>query len=352
MFRKYTVISFIVSVMALFGTSAYAQEGAPSVGEDPLTIAVTPVKPFAYRDSKGKWTGISIDLWEEIALRNGLKYEYKNLTLANNLKSTANGNSALGLGAITINQQREHELDFSHAYHPSGLTIISQENDSFLTAANIWLFVKSVLSLIIFIAIGGFIFRALCGEQFKTCPKGSLYKSYWWSVVTLTTTGYGDIVPENMKGKMFAAAWMILGAIAFPLYIGSIAATTVSQETSATISDHTKLHEYKIGAVRNTTGAHYLEDNNIKFQKYRNVDNLIKAVKNGHVDGGVYDTPMLQYQMKQHSGLKLLPYTFATQFYGFILPSNSSLREDVNRSIPTIIQDEQWNAVLNKYLTN
>ncbi len=40
----------------------------------------------------------------------------------------------------------------------------------------------------------------------------------WWSIVTLTTVGYGDIVPESLPGKLIAALLMVfgIGIIALP----------------------------------------------------------------------------------------------------------------------------------------
>ncbi len=41
---------------------------------------------------------------------------------------------------------------------------------------------------------------------------GSIPKALWWSVVTLSTVGYGDVVPQTVGGRLAAGA-MILGAI-------------------------------------------------------------------------------------------------------------------------------------------
>lgn len=40
----------------------------------------------------------------------------------------------------------------------------------------------------------------------------------WWSIVTLTTVGYGDIVPETLTGKFIAGVLMVfgIGIIALP----------------------------------------------------------------------------------------------------------------------------------------
>jgi voltage-gated potassium channel len=60
--------------------------------------------------------------------------------------------------------------------------------------------------------------RAHQPEQF-----GSLPLSLWWAVTTLTTTGYGDAVPETFLGRLIAAAVMICGLGVFGLWTGILA---------------------------------------------------------------------------------------------------------------------------------
>jgi voltage-gated potassium channel len=60
--------------------------------------------------------------------------------------------------------------------------------------------------------------RAAQPEQF-----GSLPLSLWWSVTTLTTTGYGDAVPESFLGRVIAGIVMICGLGVFGLLTGILA---------------------------------------------------------------------------------------------------------------------------------
>lgn len=47
-------------------------------------------------------------------------------------------------------------------------------------------------------------------------------KSLYWAVTTLTTVGYGDIVPQNNLSRVYTMLMMILGVASYGLIIGSI----------------------------------------------------------------------------------------------------------------------------------
>lgn len=58
---------------------------------------------------------------------------------------------------------------------------------------------------------------------------GSIPAAIWWSVATLTTVGYGDVVPVTILGKSIGVVVMVLGLAMFALPIG-IVATAFAQE--------------------------------------------------------------------------------------------------------------------------
>ena len=59
---------------------------------------------------------------------------------------------------------------------------------------------------------------------------GSVPATLWWAVVTLTTVGYGDVVPVTPLGRLVAAMVMISGLGVFGLWTG-ILATGFAAET-------------------------------------------------------------------------------------------------------------------------
>jgi len=55
-------------------------------------------------------------------------------------------------------------------------------------------------------------------EKFGTIPD-----AMWWALVTLSTIGYGDVVPLTVPGKLVAAATVIAGLVMMALPVGIVA---------------------------------------------------------------------------------------------------------------------------------
>jgi voltage-gated potassium channel len=51
----------------------------------------------------------------------------------------------------------------------------------------------------------------------------SIPAALWWAIVTLTTTGYGDAVPQTLAGRMLAGVVMVCGIMVFALLAGILA---------------------------------------------------------------------------------------------------------------------------------
>jgi voltage-gated potassium channel len=58
---------------------------------------------------------------------------------------------------------------------------------------------------------------------------GSIPAALWWAITTLTTTGYGDVVPTTIGGRILAGTVMVSGILVFALWAG-ILATGYAQE--------------------------------------------------------------------------------------------------------------------------
>jgi voltage-gated potassium channel len=98
--------------------------------------------------------------------------------------------------------------------------VLVQESGSLLSVLVIFLMVLFVASVAVY-----YLERDVQPATF-----GSIPAALWWAVATLTTTGYGDVVPITPFGRLVAAFVMICGLGVFGLWTG-ILATGFAAET-------------------------------------------------------------------------------------------------------------------------
>lgn len=85
------------------------------------------------------------------------------------------------------------------------------------------LFLVITLVLIYFAAVGIYYFE----NEAQPDHFSSVFDSLWWSIVTLTTVGYGDVYPITVGGKVFTFFILLigLGIVAIPTGIISSSLT-------------------------------------------------------------------------------------------------------------------------------
>ena len=121
---------------------------------------------------------------------------------------------------------------------------------------------KELMLLVFFLVLGIIIFASLVyyAERIQPNPHNdfnSIPLGLWWALVTMTTVGYGDMVPKTYLG-MFVGALCALGGVLtvalpvpvivsnFEMYYSHTQVCTNCEMCSITVCTHTCKHRYTI----------------------------------------------------------------------------------------------------------
>ncbi|WP_417861116.1 ion transporter [Winogradskyella sediminis] len=98
-----------------------------------------------------------------------------------------------------------------------------------LAKEQIILFMIITIMLIYFAAVGIYYFE----NEAQPEHFSSIFSSLWWSIVTLTTVGYGDVYPVTVGGRIFTFFMLLigLGIVAIPTGIISSSLTKAVEPT-------------------------------------------------------------------------------------------------------------------------
>jgi voltage-gated potassium channel len=88
-----------------------------------------------------------------------------------------------------------------------------------------------MLVAIVIVVVGGVLARIVEPHTFT-----DIGLSFWWAVETITTVGYGDIVPSSTAGRLVGAALMLTGVSLIPL-VTSVAVSILTAKRTQDLHD-------------------------------------------------------------------------------------------------------------------
>ncbi len=113
------------------------------------------------------------------------------------------------------------------------LVVLSKEKESF----------KAVIFILIIMIVTASSGIYVVENQAQPEVFESIPKSMWWAVVTLTTVGYGDVIPITVEGKILGAVITILGVGLAALPAGILASGLASELAQRRELLEQKFHE-------------------------------------------------------------------------------------------------------------
>lgn len=343
------------AALTLSITLACLGAAAPAVGQDAspdgdsLVVGVKPSPPFIMVDAKsGEVTGFSIDLMHQLAAhlnppRNVRFVVHDDIT--DHLDAVLTKKVDLGIAATTITSQREQAIDFSQPFYRSGLDIAVPMSGS----SGTWDFLQSrelqltVLWLVVFLlTCAHLIWLAERGsDAFSDHWLQGVGEGMWWTIVTMSTVGYGDFAPKKPLSRLLGVMVIFAGIILFGVAVASFSSALTIQQLSSDIRGPSDLQGERVSVVSNTTAALEATKRGAQIVACDDLAEAVSAVENGRAAAVVHDRPQLLHLLGQReSGVVSVGASFAEQGYGICFPYQSLLREQINVALLQLMEGD------------
>ena len=335
-----------------------ARPDAVKAEEKPLKVLTKVIPPFVIRQHDGALQGFSIDLWEAIARQLGRPSEIVLLpSLQVMLDDIAHGAGDAAIAAITITAERERVMDFSYPYFRSGLQImVRADSGSVLGQALAVLrsmiasrsFQIALLALAVLVVVTSHVMwwleRRRNPEFCRSYPLG-LWDAVYWTLVTISTVGYGDKTPKTHAGRAIALVLIVFGYIAFAWFTATITSAVTVSELEGTINGPADLPGKRVATVRGSTSEAYLRHiPGVRLSLFERIEDAYEMLEAGRVEAVVYDFPVLSHHVFNggRGKVRLVGPVFQHEPYGIAFPPRSPLRERVNRALLNILESGEY----------
>jgi ABC-type amino acid transport substrate-binding protein len=308
--------------------------------------------------SEVAYKGFEIELWEGISKDLGLEFTYYETDMDGIFQDLTTAKADVGFSCITITHEREERVDFSHHTLDSGLRILVLNKQKFSLIEP----VKSLFSPLVIKALAYLgLFIIVCGHVFWWVERGKhlisvkyfpgIFQAFWYVLVTMTTVGYGDIVPRKWIGRIMAFLVMLIGIGFFGWAIAQFSSAITIQRLHSDISDKQDLRNKRVATVQGTTSIDALMGLGAIVVPVKIIDQAIEKLLQHEVDAVVFDSPtILFYAHNELAGkVTVVGNLFDLQYYGFLFPERSELREPVNRALLKMHETGQYQKIFNKW---
>jgi polar amino acid transport system substrate-binding protein len=325
-------------------------------------VGISPFSPFVILSPNGP-TGMSIDVWQALARRLGTDFEYVECKgVVDKLNRLKEGSIDIAIGGISITEEREAIFDFTYPVYHTGLDILIPEvgRTTLLGLFSALFEGRKIIffaALLILIVIAGHIIWLVERSSKKTTT--SFHQSYlpgvfegmYWALITVSTIGYGDKVPQRWIGRILTAIIILIFLPLFGFFIAQLSSDLTMQRLKSNINGPQDLRGRRVAVVDGTTGLDYMKKERAYIDVFEGVDDAIAALVNGEVEAVVYDAPNLLYYANGEGKGKVtvVGKIFEPQDYGLALPQGSILRKKINLAILELIEAGEYERIKTKW---
>ena len=328
-----------------------ADDGAAAGGT--LAVAARALPPFVIYENR-TYSGFEVELVQLVAAKLGMSAEiYAVDTVAKQVDDISRGVAQVGLGGVAITESREEVVDFSLPVLDSGLTILVLNDASRGVADRIAAFFRAIASsdlpwlLVVFgvaVLVAAHLIWWLERHQnpdFAIPYRRGIWDSFYWSVVTMSTVGYGDKVARGTKGRVLALLWIALGTLVFASFTAAIASSLAVNELRSEISGPSDLVGRRVATVTYSAGEAYLPSIGVGPVLVDDIEDAYPLLSEGEVDAVVFDAPVLQFHAAREGAGEVA--TVGTDFqrvqYGLMLSEDDAeLQERVDLALLDLIE--------------
>ena len=326
-----------------------------------LIVGTMDAPPLYMKTADGQWEGFSIDIWKGVAQSLGVLSEFREYDSLELLLAAIQNGAIDVIPSLPAELRYENAMDLSLSYYKSGLAIAVPVEG----VDHKWMgVVAKIFSTDILMALGLLLLGSLTAgiivfslerrrnrEMFGEGAVKAIGHGIWWSIVTMTSVGYGDKIPKTIGGRVVAIIWMLFSIVFIASFTARITASLTVGELQGKVRSLNDLYRARVGSISQSEASIFLANHGIAVMPFESVQDGLKDLAAKNIDAFVLNELILKYLVKKEfpGQLQVIPGIFDEYFVVMALKEKSSLRKPINKALLKFMKTEKWSELLNRY---
>jgi ABC-type amino acid transport substrate-binding protein len=318
-----------------------------------VKVGITERIPYSTKNELGEWHGIGPDLWEEVAKKLGIKFQYEECLqseMHQKLKDKeidmilVTGQSADFLKTEVFTQPYVYSHGSAVIGHLSVLSSI-ENIINHLVQSGMFLIVLSMFLTMFIISLVLVYFEGRHGEgHFEGSWLKRFASALWFTAVTMTSVGYGDSAKLSFVGRTITFLWMMMGILFIALFTGSVVSSLTTAELNSSLVRLEDLSHYRCGVFAGSKMDKVLLAKGIPARKYPTLMEGFGALQRGQITAFAVDAISANTIVNQEypGQFKICVMPTIQLLYSFAFRKDDPLIDPVNDEVIRSTLHPDW----------
>jgi ABC-type amino acid transport substrate-binding protein len=293
-----------------------------------LKVGIADVPPWTIPPSKDVpfWSGLASQVWKQVATDLAIDYEVQQLEVEDLVAALADGKIDVAVTGLAIMPENLARFTMTPPFDQSGISIATRAQNQLtvrsvlarLAHPEVAVWMGVIFGFALLFAFLFWLSERRRNPPIEGRPIDGLRESFWWSVVTLSTVGYGDRVPVTRPGRIVAMAWMTVGFVLFTVSSAVVTSALTVASLKPVVTGPAGLARARVGVVVGSTGEGYVERAAIAAERFDRFEEAMTALADERLDAVVGATTTLVYLAERSANkhVLVLPRPLERNFVG------------------------------------
>lgn len=332
---------------------------------EPLRVGIHEKPPFSMKNPDGSWTGLSVDVWRNVATIAGVNYELVEVPFEEIRRKVADGKLDAAIGEIGVSADDEKVMDFTQPFLISPIGVAVRERawkaiwvgtiEDFFN----WTVGQIVLGIFAAMLLVSLLIWSVERRHREGQFRGGIHgigAALWFSAVTMTTVGYGDKTPATVTGRFIAICWMFVGVLLVSAFTATVTSSMSASRMNHSISRFSDIHHLTCGVLKGSESEQIAQRIGVNTIGYETVGEALLAMIHRKIDATVSDKISLLYMQRQFAKespslhFEVPDLTIRNAFLAIPMRSKHPDYEKINQALLDLTSSNDWEPLVARWI--